>query len=150
MLGNRILDNSKSVRITIRFNIFSLRTLLISLALLIICGSLTKLIAQSGDRVHRAEVLDQQGRFAEVVAILAPSLNPRHDTMNNSEIGVEWNLLGVAFENSGNYDAARRSYEESLRVLERLPDMKKQFASALDNLASLKSDSRHTSLWPVY
>jgi len=86
-------------------------------------------------------VLDQQGRFAEVVAILAPSLNPRHDTMNNSEIGVEWNLLGVAFENSGNYDAARHSYEDSLRVLERLPDMKKQFASALDNLASLKSDT---------
>src|SRR5258708_5574783 len=111
------------------------------LLMVILCCWSSKMSAQFADQIYRAAALDDQGRFQEVIGVLSPLLTPLHGSATDGEVGVGWNLLGIAFENTGKYDAARQSYEESVRILKQLPNQEHQYASALDNFGSLKSDT---------
>jgi tetratricopeptide (TPR) repeat protein len=90
------------------------------------------------DELTSAAHLNQEGKFSEAVQLtehMTSSTDSRDDVA-----GVAWNIRGLALENLGDWDGARRSYETSLEILRSTQAPIKQYASALNNLGSLKAD----------
>jgi tetratricopeptide (TPR) repeat protein len=94
----------------------------------------------SVDQIGRAAVLDDQGKFREALTLLEPLLDSQGSDTVDGRIGVAWNIRGVALQNTGDLDNARRSYENAIRILRNVPDQSGQYASALDNLGSLMAE----------
>jgi tetratricopeptide (TPR) repeat protein len=109
--------------------------------LVLFCFIPGNLHAQSlDDLIRRATAFDDQGKFHEAIALLDPLLrSPASDTVD-SRIGVAWNTQGVALQNMGDLESARRSYENAIRILRDVPDLSIQYAAALDNLGSLMAE----------
>lgn len=87
----------------------------------------------------RAAELNDEGRFPEAIRIIESffAQGPQND---HAITGIAWDLRGVALQNLGDWEGARRSYEASVAILRTEPDQIRQYASALDNLGSLKQD----------
>ena len=47
--------------------------------------------------------------------------------------GKAWNILGLAYDDQGDLALSQHAYEESLRILESLPDNVREYAMALDD-----------------
>jgi len=88
-------------------------------------------------RIVQASELNSRGRSDEAINLLQPFLEPQARFSNPADVGAAWNVLALAYQGRGNYDAARRGYEKSLAVLRQDSTMKLEFASATDNLGSL-------------
>jgi|GEM_PF-3263991 len=91
------------------------------------------------EELARASSLNDEGRFAETIQTIGSFFaqgRPNDDAL----IGIAWNIRGVALENLGDWEGARRSYETAVAILCAKPDQILQYASALDNLGSLKAD----------
>ena len=91
------------------------------------------------DKVVRAAKLNQEGRFAEAIQTIGSLFVPGPPN-GDALIGIAWNIRGVALQNLGDWQAARRSYETAVTILRTKADQIEQYASALDNLGSLKAD----------
>jgi len=88
-------------------------------------------------RIIQASELNSRGRSEEAINVLRPLLEPQASFSNPADVGTAWNVLALAYQDRGNYDAARRGYEKSLAMLRQDSTMKLEFASATDNLGSL-------------
>ena len=91
------------------------------------------------DELTRAAHLNEVGRFSEALQITEP-LMASSASSPDVVAGVAWNIRGLALENLGELDRARRSYETSIEILRATHAPVKQYASALNNLGSLKAD----------
>ncbi len=89
----------------------------------------------------RAAALNAEGKFRAAFESVQPLLDPNTQKLDNTMAGVAWNIRGLALQNMGNLDEARRSYESAIQILRALPDQKIQYANALDNLGSLEADN---------
>jgi tetratricopeptide (TPR) repeat protein len=92
------------------------------------------------DQVARAANLNDEGRFSEANQTIGSFFaqgSPRDEAL----AGVAWDIRGLALQNLGDWEGARRSYETAIAILRAKPDQVRQYASALDNLGSLKADS---------
>jgi tetratricopeptide (TPR) repeat protein len=87
----------------------------------------------------RTSALNEAGRFRAAIDTIDPFLDSQNRTAHDAATGVAWNLRGLALQNLGNQDDARRSYETAIRIL-CTPDEQEQCASALDNLGSLQAE----------
>lgn len=87
--------------------------------------------------IVQASELNSRGRSDEAINLLQPLLEPRASFSNPADVGTAWNVLALAYQGRGNYDAARRGYEKSLAMLRQDSTMKLEFAFATDNLGSL-------------
>ena len=81
--------------------------------------------------------LREEGHTADAIALLLPSVQPSAHIFAVNEIGIAWNVLGSAYQDSEQYEKARRCYEAALQKLQDDPSLRAQYASALDNLGSL-------------
>ena len=88
----------------------------------------------------RTSALNEAGRFRAAIETIEPFLDSQNRTSHDAATGVAWNLRGLALQNLGNQDDARRSYETAIRILCNSPDEQAQCASALDNLGSLQAE----------
>jgi tetratricopeptide (TPR) repeat protein len=97
---------------------------------------------QSGLEVlTRAAALNAEGKFRAAFELVQPLLDSNTQKLDNAIVGVAWDIRGLALQNLGNLDEARRSYESAIKILRAIPDQKIQYANALDNLGSLEADN---------
>ena len=111
--------------------------------LVVAAGVVSYLCAQQSDMevLTRAAALNEEGSFRAALGLVQPLLDSNIKKLDNAVAGVAWNVRGLALQNLGNLDEARRSYESAIKILRSLPDQKIQYANALDNLASLEADN---------
>lgn len=111
--------------------------------LLAVAGTASYLWPQdSGLQVlKRAAALNAEGRFRAALELVQPLLDSNAPKQGNVVAGVAWDIRGLALQNLGHLDEARRSYEASITILRTIPDQKIQYANVLDNLASLEADN---------
>jgi tetratricopeptide (TPR) repeat protein len=86
----------------------------------------------------QARELTRQGKFAQVMQVLEPWVQDQSGTHDEISVGEAWGLLGPAYETLDRYDAARRAYEASIRLLRTHPAAHLTYANALVNLGSLE------------
>jgi tetratricopeptide (TPR) repeat protein len=97
---------------------------------------------QSGLEVlTRAAALNAEGKFRAAFELVQPLLDSNTQKLDNAIVGVAWDIRGLALQNLGNLDEARRSYESAIKILRAIPDQKIQYANALDNFGSLEADN---------
>lgn len=113
-----------------------LRSLLTLCLLISLVGQVSAQVALDR-RIIQASELNSRGRSDEAINLLRPLLEPQASFSNPADAGIAWNVLALAYQGRGNYDAARRGYERSLAMLRQDSTMKLEFASAMDNLGSL-------------
>ena len=87
----------------------------------------------------RAGELGTQGQFRATISVLEALVQPGADTLTGANVGVAWNMLGSAHQYLGEYDQARRCYEQAINILKAAPNSPLDYASAIDNLGSVES-----------
>jgi tetratricopeptide (TPR) repeat protein len=90
-------------------------------------------------QVVQAYRLEQQGQPKAAIAILIPLLQPDAHSLNDTDTGVSWILLGSSYQDLEMYDQSRRCYEAAIRKLKPLSSAQGQYASAIDNLGAIES-----------
>jgi len=111
--------------------------------LAVAAGIVSYLCAQQSklDVLTRAADLNAEGKFRAAFELVQPLLDSDSQKVDNVIAGVAWNIRGLALQNLGSLDEARRSYESAIKILRAIPDQKIQYANALDNLGSLEADN---------
>ena len=106
-------------------------------------GVVAHLCAQQSElkMLTRAADLNAEGKFRAALELIQPLLESDSQKLDNVIAGVAWDIRGLALQNLGDLDEARRSYESSIKILRGLPDQKIQYANALDNLGTLEADN---------
>jgi tetratricopeptide (TPR) repeat protein len=91
--------------------------------------------------IERAASLNAEGKFGAALELVQPLIEPHAQQQDKAIAGVAWDIRGLALQNLGNLDEARRSYESSISILRTIPEQKIQYANSLDNLGSLEADN---------
>jgi tetratricopeptide (TPR) repeat protein len=86
-------------------------------------------------RLTDAFALEKDGNSALAIVELHALLNS--SSLDAFGSGKAWNILGLAYEDLGEFALSRHAYEESLRILEGLPDNIRDYAMALDDFGGL-------------
>jgi tetratricopeptide (TPR) repeat protein len=82
--------------------------------------------------------LQKQGHFDKVIETL-PAITGS-DSLNLLERGQAWTVLGVAYEEEGDFNRAQDAYEKALHFLAGNDQYAVDYAIALENLANLYGD----------
>src|SRR5689334_11237610 len=85
-------------------------------------------------RLAEAYRLEREGKASLAIAKLTSLLDAK--SLDPTGIGKAWDLLGLAFEDQGDFSAARHAFEQSIRAYERLPNAS-DYAMALDDFGEL-------------
>jgi tetratricopeptide (TPR) repeat protein len=85
-------------------------------------------------RLTEAYVLEKGGKPVQAVEKLHALLEAR--ALDAFGTGKAWNILGLAYGDEGELQLARRAYEESIRILEHLPNTR-DYAMALDGMGAV-------------
>ena len=111
--------------------------------LAVAAGVVSYLCAQQStlEVLTRAAAMNAEGKFRAALELVQPLLDSNTQKLDNAIAGVAWDIRGLALQNLGNLDEARRSYECAIKILRAIPDQKIQYANALDNLGSLEADN---------
>lgn len=119
-----------------------MKSRLLATLLVFAAGLVPDLCAQQSplDLLTRAAAQNEQGKFRAALGLIQPLFDSNTQKLDKVIAGVAWNIRGLALQNLGSLDEARRSYESAIQILRVLPDQKVQYANALDNLASLEAD----------
>jgi tetratricopeptide (TPR) repeat protein len=88
--------------------------------------------------LQKAIVLDTQGQFD--AAINLGRLIITSGQLNGVELGRAYLALGFAYREEGRFTEAQAAFEQSLRVLKAEPQAASDYASALENYASLYNE----------
>ena len=81
--------------------------------------------------------LQERGQNMESVQVLTLFLH-NHQPSSPEQEGVALDALGSAYQDLGQYDEARHSYDQAILILQSLGSSKLQYAEALDDLGSLE------------
>jgi tetratricopeptide (TPR) repeat protein len=105
--------------------------------------------ANPREQVQAAIVLEKQGRFNEVIAILEPIVGDSR--LTGADLGSASIMLGVAYEGAGKLTEAQHAYDGALRVLEHDAQHSAEYAAALENYGRLYTELNQLdaaeSLW---
>jgi tetratricopeptide (TPR) repeat protein len=93
----------------------------------------------------RGAALNAEGKFRAALTLVQPLLDSSSEKGDRAIAGVAWDVRGLALQNLGRPDEARRSYESAISILRSMPDQKIQYANALDNLGSLEAENGQIS-----
>ena len=91
--------------------------------------------APPDERLAHAYALVREGRPADAIVQLQALLDAK--SLDAPATGKAWNVLGLAYEDQGNYLESQRAYERSLQVYEALPERLADYAMALDDFGGL-------------
>lgn len=109
--------------------------------LLVACAGNANADESPMDRVVRAAALSDAGEFRAAIDEIEPLLHANTGAANDAATGIAWNIHGLALQALGDREEARRSYDAAVSILHALPEQRRQYASALDNLGSLEAES---------
>lgn len=88
-----------------------------------------------GQRLTDAYRLEREGKPASAIAQLKTLLDSK--TLDPAGIAKAWNVLGLAFEDQGDFSASRHAFEQSLQAYEELPNHALDSAMTLDDFGEL-------------
>jgi tetratricopeptide (TPR) repeat protein len=83
----------------------------------------------------KAFARERDGRTAQAIVDVQALLNS--NSLSALGAGKAGNILGLAYEDEGNFPRAQQAYEQSIRILEKLPSNIRDYAMALDGLGGL-------------
>jgi tetratricopeptide (TPR) repeat protein len=86
-------------------------------------------------RLTEAFALEKEGKPAPAIVELRTLLDA--NSLDAPRSGKAWNILGLAYEDLGEFTLSQHAYEESLRILQGLPDNIRDYAMALDDFGGL-------------
>jgi tetratricopeptide (TPR) repeat protein len=86
-------------------------------------------------RLVRAYALEREGKSAQAIVELQALLDTK--SLDAPGTGKAWNVLGLAYEDQGNYVDSQHAYERSIRTFEGLPNNARDYAMALDDFGGL-------------
>ena len=86
-------------------------------------------------QLTEAFALETQGKPASAIVELQAILNS--NSLDALGSGKAWNILGLAYEDMGEFTLSQHAYEESLRILKDLPDNIRDYAMALNDFGGL-------------
>jgi tetratricopeptide (TPR) repeat protein len=86
-------------------------------------------------RLTQAYLLEKGGKPTPAISELQGLFDSK--SLDTVSTGKAWNILGLAYDDQGNFPLAQHAFEESLRILESLPDNTKDYAMALDDFGGL-------------
>jgi tetratricopeptide (TPR) repeat protein len=126
-----------STRRTIRHGLLRTSTWVRQVGVLILVFTAYPLLAQMTpqQRLMEALTLEREARPAQAIVELLALLDSK--SLDAAGIGKAWNILGLAFEDQGNFLAARHAYEQSIHTFKGLPNYSRDYAMALDDLGGL-------------
>lgn len=107
----------------------------IFLTILLACSTL---FAQQ-ERLHDALVLEQQGQFGAAVSTITRII--QSGQLSEVQLGRAQIMLGFAYRTHGDLILAQNAFERALRILGRDSAYAADYASALENYASLYADA---------
>lgn len=91
--------------------------------------------ATPGQKLTEAYRLEREGKAAPAIVQLESLLDSK--SLDPADTGRAWDVLGLAFEDRGDFSASRRAFEQSLQVYEGLPNDTTDYAMALDDFGGL-------------
>jgi len=108
-----------------------------ALSAILLLFAVGPLLAQisSANRLTEAFALEKEGKPAPAIVELRTLLDS--NSLDALGSGKAWNLLGLAYEDLGEFALSQHAYEESLRILEGLPDNIRDYAMALNDFGAL-------------
>jgi tetratricopeptide (TPR) repeat protein len=107
----------------------------LGVSLVMLVSTSFALMAQTtGQRLKEALDLEKDGK--PVLAIAQARALLDSNSLDPYETGKAWNILGLAYEDEGDLRLARHADEESIRILEPLPNIR-DYAMALDDLGGV-------------
>src|SRR5260370_42227796 len=114
---------------------FDIRPGVLSTTLLLF--SACPLLAQitPAQRLTEAFALEIEGKPAPAIVKLQALLNS--SSLDALGSGKAWNILGLAYEDLGEFTLSQHAYEESLRILQDLPANIPKYAIALNDFGAL-------------
>jgi tetratricopeptide (TPR) repeat protein len=114
---------------------FDTRTGTLSTILLLFAACPLSAQITPAQRLTDAFALEMEGKAAQATVELQGLLNS--GSLDALGSGKAWNILGLAYEDMGEFALSQRAFEESLRVLKDLPDNPRDYAMALDDFGGL-------------
>lgn len=95
------------------------------------------LLAQTApeQRLAHAYALEREGKPAQATVELQALLDAK--SLDAPCTGKAWNVLGLAYEDQGNYVGSQHAYERSIHTFEGLPNNVRDYAMALDDFGGL-------------
>jgi tetratricopeptide (TPR) repeat protein len=114
---------------------FDTRTSILSAILLLFAAY--PLLAQipPAKRLIEAFALEKEGKPAPAVVQLRALLDS--NSLDALGSGKAWNILGLAYADLGEFSLSQHAYDESLRILEGVPDNIRDYAMALNDFGAL-------------
>ena len=83
----------------------------------------------------QALALERDGRPAQAIVVLQAILDSK--SLDALGTGQAWNILGLSYRDQGNFAYAQNAFEQSIRILEGLPNNTREYGMALDNFGGL-------------
>lgn len=95
------------------------------------------LIAQGtpGERLTDAYRLEKEGRPAPAIAEVKTLLDTK--ALDPAGVGKAWDILGLAFEDQGDFSQSRHAFEQSIQAYEGLGNVTSDYAMTLDDFGEL-------------
>jgi tetratricopeptide (TPR) repeat protein len=103
------------------------------LSLFIACPLLAQTAPEQ--RLSHAYALEREGKPAQAIVELRTLLDA--ESLDAPGSGKAWNVLGLAYEDQGDYLDSQHAYERSIRTIEGLPNNVRDYAMALDDFGGL-------------
>lgn len=91
--------------------------------------------ASPEQRLTAAYRLEREGKAAPAIIQLRAILDSR--SLDPAGTGKAWDVLGLAYEDQGNFSASRRAFEQSIQAYEGVPNDTGDYAVALDDFGQL-------------
>jgi tetratricopeptide (TPR) repeat protein len=86
-------------------------------------------------RLTGAYALEREGKLAPAIVELRALLDS--NSLDAVGSGKAWNIMGLAYQDLGDYAPSQHAYEESLRIFEGLPKNLQDYAMALNDFGGL-------------
>jgi tetratricopeptide (TPR) repeat protein len=102
---------------------------------ILVPGSLLSAQTNPEKQLVRAFTVEREGKAAQAIATVQTLLDSK--SLNAPGTGKAWNILALAYQDQGSFALAQHAYEQSIDLLERLPDNIKDYAMVLDDFGGL-------------
>jgi tetratricopeptide (TPR) repeat protein len=86
-------------------------------------------------KLTEAYSLERHGKAASAITQLRSLLDSK--SLDPAGIGKAWDVLGLAFEDQGDFSASRHAFEQSIQAYEAIPDSTTDLARAQDDFGEL-------------
>jgi tetratricopeptide (TPR) repeat protein len=106
-----------------------------ALVLILVTVPLLSAQVSPSEQLAQALGMERDGRTAQAIVALRALLDS--NSLDLSATGQAWNILGLTYKDQGDFVYAQHAFEQSIRILESLPNNTREYGMALDNLGGL-------------